>query len=120
MKPKLNAYLEQIRSGKLNTKKLQVIKMLQEKPRTIEYFRNVEKMPHQTITSVLSHLCDEGVVTMRASSSENFSLFVLVENEELQMQFARERFLEKKQQFLTQGLKNGYIAYDSNNKLILL
>jgi hypothetical protein len=47
-------------------------------------------------------------------------LFVLVENEEMQMRFARERFLEKKELFLAQGLKNGYIAYDSNNKLILL
>lgn len=120
MTPKLNAYLEQIRSGKLNTKKLKVIKALQESPRTIEYFRNVEKMAHQSITAVLSILCDEGVVTMRAGASEKYSLFTLVHSEEMQLKLARERFLHKKELFITQGIKNGYIAYDENNRLIIL
>ena len=62
MKPRLNAYLKQIQSGDFKTKKLCVIAILKESPKTLEYFRKNTNYSHQSLTSVLSVLCDEGMV----------------------------------------------------------
>jgi predicted transcriptional regulator len=119
MKPSLNAYIKQIQSGELKTKKLRVIKSLQESPKTIEHFRNKEGMSHQSVTAVLSNLCDEGLVRMSSSADDKFSLFSLVDSEESQMILAKQRFIEKRELFIARGMKEGFLEYDSNNKLTI-
>jgi len=120
MKPKLNAYLQQIQSGELKTKKIRVIKELHQSPRTIEYFRNVMGMSHQSVTAVLSVLCDEGMVRMSSTTNDKFSLFSLVGSEQEQQNLAKQRHSEKRELFIARGLKDGFLQYDSNNKLIIL
>jgi hypothetical protein len=119
MKPKLNAYLKQIQSGELKTKKIRVIKELQQSPRTIEYFRTVAGMSHQSVTAVLSILCDEGIVKMSSSADAKFSLFTLASSEQEQDYLAKKRFAEKRELFIARGLKDGFLQYDSNNKLLI-
>jgi len=120
MKPKLNAYIKQVNSGELKTKKLRVIKSLNESPKTIEYFRTVMGMSHQSVTAVLSILCDEGMVRMSSSSDAKFSLFSLVGSEQEQDNLAKQRRSEKRELFIARGLKDGFLQYDSNNKLTIL
>ena len=120
MKPSLNAYLKQINSGELKTKKIRVIKILHESPKTIEYFRNKTDFSHQSVTAVLSILCDEGMVRMSSSADDKFSLFSLVDSEENQIILAKQRLEEKKELFIARGLKEGFIGYDENNKLVIL
>ena len=119
MKPRLNAYLKQIQSGDFKTKKLCVIAILKESPKTLEYFRKNTNYSHQSLTSVLSVLCDEGMVRMSSSADNNFSIFSLVDSEENQIKLAKERFAEKKELFIARGLKQGFITYDENNKLVI-
>lgn len=120
MTPRLNAYLKQIQSGELKTKKLRVIKELHQSPQTIEYFRTKIGMSHQSVTAVLSILCDEGMVRMSSSADDKFSLFTLVDSEENQIILAKQRLAEKKELFIARGLKDGFIGYDESNKLIIL
>ena len=120
MKPSLNAYLKQINSVELKTKKLRVIKMLHESPKTIEYFRNKTDFSHQSLTSILSTLCDEGMVRMSSSADDKFSLFSLVDSEENQIILANQRRAEKRELFIARGLKDGFIGYDSDNKLVII
>ena len=120
MKPKLTAYLKQINSGELKTQKLRVIKELNQSPRTIEYFINNLEMKHQTITSSLSILCDEGMVRMSSSLNDKFSLFTLVQSDEEQIFLVNQRRAEKRELFIARGLKDGFIGYDSDNKLTIL
>jgi predicted transcriptional regulator len=120
MKPKLNAYLKQIQSGELKSKKLRVIKELQQSPQTIEYFRTKVGMSHQSVTATLSHLCDEGMVRMSSSSDAKFSLFSLVGSEEEQDNLAKQRFIEKRELFIARGINQGFLQFDSNNKLTII
>jgi hypothetical protein len=119
MKPSLNAYIKQIQSGELKTKKLRVIKELQQSPRTIEHFRNVMGMSHQSVTAVLSILCDEGIVRMSSSADAKFSLFTLASSDQEQESLAKQRFAEKRELFIARGLKQGFLHYDSNNRLLI-
>lgn len=121
MKSKFNSYLEQIRSGKLNSRKLIIIQELSNGNKTLEYFRNVLKIPHQSITSAMSVLCDEGVVrVINTNANDKFSIFQLVEDENEQLKLIQQRNLEKKELFISRGMKEGFIGYDENNKLVIL
>lgn len=120
MTPKLSAYLQQINSGELKTKKLRVIKELHQSPQTIEYFRTKARMSHQSVTATLSILCDEGMVRMSSSSDDKFSLFTLVESDEAQVFLANQRRAEKRELFIARGLKDGFIGYDTDNKLVII
>jgi DNA-binding MarR family transcriptional regulator len=120
MTPKFNAYITQINSGELKTKKLRVIKELYQRPQTIEYFRTKMGMSHQSVTAVLSILCDEGMVRMSSSADDKFSLFSLVDSEENQIILANQRRAEKRELFIARGLKDGFIGYDSDNKLVII
>jgi predicted transcriptional regulator len=120
MKLKFNAYIKQIQSGELKNKKLRVIKSLNESAKTIEYFRTVMEMKHQSVTSVLSILCDEGMVRMSSSSDAKFSLFTLVSSETEQEYLAKQRFIEKRELFIARGIKYGFLQLDANNKLTIL
>ena len=120
MKPKLSAYLKQVQSGELKTKKLRVINELRQSPQTIEYFRTKLGMAHQSVTATLSNLCDEGVVRMSSSSDDKFSLFSLVDSDEAQEFLANQRRAEKRELFIARGLKDGFIGYDADNKLVIL
>lgn len=119
MKPKFNAYIKKIQSGELKTKKLRVIKELQQSPQTIEYFRTKLGMPHQSVTSALSILCDEGIVRMSSSADAKFSLFTLASSEQEQDYLAKQRFAEKRELFIARGIKDGFLQYDSNNRLLI-
>ena len=120
MTPKFNAYITQINSGELKTKKLRVIKELHQSPKTIEHFRNVIGMSHQSVTAVLSILCDEGMVRMSSSRTDKFSLFSLVGSEQERDILAKQRRAEKRELYIARGLKDGFLGYDSDNKLVIL
>lgn len=120
MKPKLTAYLQQINSGELKFKKLQVINELQKSPQTIEYFINKLGMKHQSVTSALSILCDEGIVRMGSSADKKYSKFSLVGSDAEQEVLINQRRAEKRELFIARGLKDGFIGYDADNKLVIL
>ena len=120
MTPKFNAYITQIHSGELKTKKLRVIKELHQSPKTIEHFRNKMGMSHQSVTAVLSILCDEGMVRMSSSRTDKFSLFSLASSEQERDNLAKQRRAEKRELFIARGLKEGFLQSDSNNKLTIL
>jgi hypothetical protein len=114
------SYNKQIQSGELKTKKIRVIKELQQSPRTIEHFRTVMRMSHQSVTAVLSVLCHEGIVRMSSSANANFSLFTLASSNQEQDNLAKQRLAEKRELFIARGLKHGFLQYDSNNKLSIV
>jgi predicted transcriptional regulator len=120
MKPKLSAYLKQIQTGELKNKKIRVINELHQSPQTIEYFRTKLGMAHQSVTATLSNLCDEGVVRMSSSADQKYSLFILVSSDEEQEFLIKQRSDEKKELYISRGLKDGFIGYDADNKLVIL
>jgi hypothetical protein len=120
MKPKLSAYLKQIQTGELKFKKLKVINELQKSPQTIEYFINKLGMKHQSVTSALSILCDEGIVRMGSSADKKYSKFTLVGSDAEQEILIKERLAEKRELFIARGLKEEFLGYDEDNKLVVI
>ena len=120
MKPKLSAYLKQIQTGELKNKKIRVINELHQSPQTIEYFRTKLGMAHQSVTATLSTLCDEGIVRMSSSADKKYSKFTLVSSDAEQELLIKQRRDEKRESYIARGLKDGFIGYDSDDKLVII
>ena len=98
-------------SGKAQTTNLKIYQALLEKPRTIEYFRNVLNIPHQSCTGALSHLEDIGWVYKSSSIRIDKKLFTLY-SAETDVIKAKERMYSvakhKKNEWFKRGLKNAW------------
>lgn len=108
---KHEAFLRTIKSGKAQTTNLKIYHALLEKPRTIEYFRTVLNIPHQSCTGALSQLEDIGWVykssTVR-TGKKSFTLYCA----ETDIIKAKERMYNvakyKKHEWFKRGLKNAW------------
>jgi hypothetical protein len=118
MTPKLKAYLQQIESGNLKNRRTQIINLLLQHPCTLKDFRGKLDIQHQSLTSALSVLCDEGLVMMKEGQDPKYSIFYVITDGELQEKIAKQRYELKKEAFFKQGVKQGYIRYNSEGEMI--
>jgi predicted transcriptional regulator len=101
-KQSVAAYIEQVKSGKLKSTKDKLYYALSASPHNLDQLRNRLRIKHQTLTSSLSRLMDDGLV----SQDDKGVFFVTPLN-----QIAEEkesRYQEKVSKWIKQGRDNGY------------
>lgn len=106
MQPKLQAYYEQINSGKMLSTEFRILKAIIAEPRTIEFFRNEMRIAHQTATSAVSRLCDSGLVKM--SGEEKHSILTYVSLPIEQYEQAEKRRMERFERWRKVGDENDF------------
>lgn len=69
--PKIKAFIEVLHTGKLKSTKHIVVKLLDMSDGcTIHFMRELLAIPHQTLTSAISHLEDEGIIYKSGQKEE--------------------------------------------------
>lgn len=108
---KYEAFMRVVQTGQSKTTQWIIYKSLLEESRTIDYFRSVLKIPHQSCTGCLSHLEDSGWVYKTKTikiADKSFTLY----SAETDYQKAKERAIKvenfKKQEWIKRGYKNGW------------
>jgi hypothetical protein len=119
---KHQAFLSVIQSGKSKTTNYLIYQSLIQEPRTIEFFRTILKIPHQSCTGALSMLEDSGWVFKVANvkvGKKSFTLF----GAETDVLKARERALQvekyKKEQWIKRGYRNGWFDTKTAEQIAL-
>jgi len=120
---KHEAFLRIIKSGKAKSINFQIYQALLTEPRTIEYFRNILVIPHQSCTGCLSTLEDIGWVykaqTVR-TGKKSFTLY----RAETDIMKAKQRMYNmekyKKQEWLKRGIKNAWFDEQTLNSLKII
>jgi hypothetical protein len=119
---KYEAFKNNIDSEKAKTMSHLIYTSLLIEPKTIVYFRDVLKMPHQTCTGLLSTLEDSGWVYKDSTvkvDKKSYSLF----KAEPDAQKAKERAIQmdnwKKQQWINRGFKNGWFDEKTANEIAI-
>ena len=112
MKPthSLNAYIEQINSGKTISDKTRIIEKLLLGNQTINSLKQLTGLAHQSLTARVSDLTDLGLVELHYNPASHLSIISLVTDPEKQEQLRIQRFEEKKAAYLKRGKKFGFIA----------
>lgn len=108
MKAKVKTWLKNIENGTLKSyseKVLQVIKNHTIEGNGVSTFqlRRRMEMTHQTLTSRLSELNDEGLINVKGQVEINdtfYSVYIYIDNEEQRLNIIKERMLEKYIQWL--------------------
>lgn len=117
---KYEAFKDLIESGRLGSIQLVIYNELLKNPQTIEHFRNVLQMPHQSCTGAISTLEDTGFVYKYKTVTLNKRKFTLF-NAETDFFKARERAIDlemfKRQEWLNRGFKAGWIDNDTFQNL---
>ena len=101
-KQSVAAYIEQIRSGKLNSTKDKLYYALSAAPHNLDQLRDRLRIKHQTLTSALSRLMDDGLVIQDAKG-----VFFVTPLEQI-TQEKESRYQEKVSKWIKQGQDNGY------------
>ena len=119
---KYEAFKNVIISGKSKSMSHLIYTSLLASPRTILYFRDVLKIPHQTCTGILSTLEDSGWVYKDSNVKINKKSFTLFKAEP-DIKIARERAIQvdnyKKQQWINRGFKNGWFDENTANDIAI-
>jgi hypothetical protein len=119
---KYEAIRNLINSGKAKSLSRLIYASLLNEPKTILYFRDVLKIPHQSCTGMLSHLEDSGWVYKDSTVKVNKKSFTLFKAEE-DADKARERAIQvdnwKKQQWINRGFKNGWFDEKTANDIAI-
>lgn len=95
-------YIHQIKSGKLNSTKDKLYYALSAAPHNLDQLRNRLRIKHQTLTSALSRLMDDGLVIQDAKG-----VFVTTPIDQI-AQAKESRYQEKVSKWIKQGQDNGY------------
>lgn len=119
---KYEAFKNVIISGKSKSMSHLIYTSLLASSRTILYFRDVLKIPHQTCTGILSTLEDSGWVYKDSNVKINKKSFTLFKAEP-DIKIARERAIQvdnyKKQQWINRGFKNGWFDENTANDIAI-
>ena len=101
LEPKIKAFKERMQSGELKADKSKVVWFVQTYGwATVHDMREVMHIRHQTLTSALSHLEDEGVIFKdgqieQGEDSRSYTIWKFEPDPEIQ-RFNAKRILEKK------------------------
>lgn len=110
MKPKIQALLKQIHSGKRLSDKARVMEFVMKHPYCSTVDVQVKlNMVHQTASARVSDLMDMGViedVAKKETSTSTFSILKYQSNPDKQDENAKRRKLEKYKNWLANGLNN--------------
>jgi predicted transcriptional regulator len=111
---KRETYLNQIQNGNIKSKTVKVLYVIrvagERMNLTTDVLRERLKMPHQTITAILSNLLDLGMIKIDQENnvkvgSSTYSSYKYVESEEQQILYAELRQKEKFYQWARRGLE---------------
>jgi predicted transcriptional regulator len=112
-KAKLDTFHEQIRSGKLVSNNLKVYNEIAKKPQTIHELRKVLDMPHQSLTSAISHLEDIGWLIKKGTEKverNTFTIYQAVMDYKQAEINAEAMERHKFNEWLRRGINNGWIS----------
>lgn len=115
--PKVNNYLNQLKSGKATKDKAKIINDLLSGPKTLEHFI-LMGFKVQTVSARLSDLEDEGIITKTDDEHGSFSWFHLEKDEKKQLSNMRNQALNKQEKWLKRGYSQDYISTDTFNALM--
>lgn len=114
--PKVNNYLNQLKSGKAAKDKAKIINDLLNGPKTLEHFI-LMGFKVQTVSARLSDLEDEGIITKTDDEHGSFSWFHLENNEKNQLKNMRKKAQNKHEKWIKNGYSKGYIDTETFNTL---
>jgi DNA-binding transcriptional ArsR family regulator len=113
---KIDAFLHQINSGKRETDKVKILKIIKQKPSTLEHL-TLYGYKIQTASARLSELEEMGLIRKMYNPNNSFSWFTYVENE-LEQKSLREKIeTEKKMRYFAKGIELEYFYFDDNGEL---
>ena len=106
--PKIKAYLNEIRTGKLTSNKTRVLQfIIYANGSDVETMRSKLNIAHQTLTSALSHLEDEGIIYKAGTTSEgNYTVYKYEHIEELQRKNAQNTHIAKFEAWKKRGFES--------------
>lgn len=101
--------LEQIENGNIKTNNVKVLEFVKEnKECTINYMRVMMDIPHQTLTSRITHLLDCGLIKCVGDveiEDRHYSKYVYVHNGSERSELRTERFGDKYLAWLNRGMR---------------
>lgn len=112
-KAKLDAFHEQIRSGAMVTNSLKVYHEIRKSPKTLSDLRKTMNMPHQSLTSAISHLEDMGWLVKKGTrriDRDTFTIYEAVTDYAQAEQNAKAMERHKFNEWIKRGIKNGWIS----------
>lgn len=110
-KHSIEAFLDQLRTGKAETKAHKVYLHLHGRPQRLQTLRAELPIPHQTLTSALSRLQDMGMVTQ--DSAGHFRQVPMEEREA----HAATREQERYERWAKKGRENNWFAREDNRQM---
>lgn len=113
---KIDAFLNQINSGKRESDKIKILRIIKEKPITMENLILLG-FKIQTVSARLSELEEMGLIEKIYNPTNSFSWFKFVESEQDQQILRLKIENEKKIRYFTRGLELGYFYFDDNGRL---
>lgn len=113
---KIDAFLNQINSGKRESDKVKILRIIKQKPITMENLILLG-FKIQTASARLSELEEMGLIEKQYNPTNSFSWFRFVESEEEQKKLRQRIENEKKMKYFTRGLELGYFHFDDNGNL---
>jgi hypothetical protein len=108
---KIEAFKNQLNSGKMQTNKIKIYNLIKEQPSTISRLRDITNMPHQTLTGALSGLEELGWVYILDDvevNNRSYSLYAAETNLEKAKENALIVEKHKFLQWMYRGEKNGW------------
>lgn len=104
MKPKIQALLDQIRSGKMQTHKAWILNYIMRNPGATKVQIGKElRIPHQTVTARLSDLEDMGLIEAKGEY-QPYSKFYYIEDPQGQKLHRAKRAAEKLEAWAKKGM----------------
>ncbi|MFA7307641.1 MAG: hypothetical protein WC026_13315 [Hyphomicrobium sp.] len=109
---KRDAFVKEVKSGKFDSDKSKIYKLLLEKPMTLENLILYD-FPEKTASARISELMDLGLVSAKGNKH---SFFHVVKNKKEQTKLMNERQKETFSQWKKRGEKMGWIDKIKNGK----
>lgn len=116
-KPKIEAFYEQINSGKMATNILRVYHEIKKKPTHIHDLRTSLSMAHQTLTSVMSTLEDIGWIVKNGvyhNDKDSYTIYEAVTDYEKAKENQEKMQIQRFDEWLSRGKRKGWVTSDFN------
>jgi DNA-binding HxlR family transcriptional regulator len=116
-KPKIEAFYEQMSSGKMATNMLRIYHEIKKKPTHIHNLRTSLSMAHQTLTSVISTLEDIGWIVKNGvyhNGKESYTIYEAVTDYEEAKKNQERMQVERFTEWLSRGKRKGWVTSDLN------
>jgi predicted transcriptional regulator len=106
----VNNWLKMLENGYLDNMTVNVLRQIKGNPGTdIDELRNVMDISHQTITSIVSNLADEGLISYisdREKNNKSYSVLKFVDSPFEQNRLKEVRIKEKYRLWLKKGIED--------------